>query len=111
MNKKVIKAYFLLVVFFLNTLVGMACALTPRDCCHKHEAIASKHCCNDAVLKFQQLDKSLEQHFNTVMNTPVVFITLPSLQVVYNSYPLQYRIIRQEIPPDDIRVSIQSFQI
>jgi hypothetical protein len=102
---------FLLVVFFLNTMVGMACALAPHGCCHKHVVVEEHHCCNDSVLKFQQLDKSLEQYFNTVLPFPAVLVTFPSLQMTCRSVPLPYRIVKQEPPPKDIRVSIQSFQI
>jgi hypothetical protein len=111
MTKKAIiqlKALFLLLVFFMNAAVGTACALAPHDCCHKH---VSHNCCTDSVLKFQQLDKSFEQHLTTVMDVPVLNITTHFItpSFIYRNYP--YPIFRQELPPRDIRVSIQSFQI
>jgi len=103
-----LKALFLLLVFFTNTAIGTACALAPHDCCHKH---VSHNCCTDSVLKFQQLDKSFEQHLTTVMDVPVLTITSHSISPSFIYCYYQYPIIREELPPRDIRVSIQSFQI
>jgi hypothetical protein len=120
MTKKALitlKAFFLLIVFFLNTAVGIACALAPHGCCHEsvvkthHHEQGNRNCCNDSVLQFQLLDKSFEQQLKTVVHMPVAFITghFISPAVTYCYY--QYPIIRQELPTRDIRVSIQSFQI
>lgn len=103
------KAFFLLTVFFLNTIVGMACALTPHGCCKKYH---NRNCCNDSVQKFQQLDKSPEQYFEMTALEPALiihhyFITPSPVSI----FPLRYNVTRQNLPVHDIRVAIRSFQI
>lgn len=120
MTKKAIiqlKVIFLLFVFFMNTAVGFACALAPHGCCHEsvvkthHHEHGNRNCCNDSVLKFQQLDKSVEQHLTAAIDVPVVFIIAHFITPSFIYSHHQYPVVRQDLPPRDIRVSIQSFQI
>ncbi len=74
------------------------------------------NCCNDGVLKFSQMDKSVPGSFNGIH--PVFFITF--LSSFYNSdilflsaeTPSIKYFVRSNHPPiADIRIAIQSFQI
>ncbi|PWV48841.1 hypothetical protein [Chitinophaga sp. S165] len=130
MKKKTIislRALFLLLVFFLNTGVGFACAiqsdLWSNEHRHMHDMHAMHHehqkapheCCGDGMVKFEQLDKSNVQQDEVVQLPALVYI----YPVIYLSGPSQaylntlrrYVTPPQDPPPTDIRVSIQSFQI
>jgi len=133
-----LKAAFLLLVFSLNTIVGFACAMGvnmgfnkhPHDESPAHVHADGKHhhhkekhhhhpgkdnCCNDAVVKFQQVDK------NRVPGAPmpgaVMMAALVSRvfsidlsatsQIAHTTRVIQF----YHPPPPDIRVFIQSFQI
>jgi hypothetical protein len=130
-NKTIIslRALFLLLVFFLNTGVGFACAIQSdlwSDGHHDmHDMHAMHHeqehqkaphqCCGDGMIKFEQLDKSNAQP-DDIVQLPVLVYLYP---VIYLSNPsqaylntLRRYITQQHVPPPvDIRVSIQSFQI
>ena len=124
-------------VFTLNTVIGFACALGvdmgfnykhhhDEIADHHHEGIADHHdekndsdkdgCCNDAVIKFQQVEKSLTQNAKVNVDVPIILLAFHSLLGIdlfnistspVNKYaaPLYYS------PPPDIRIAIQSFQI
>ncbi len=95
---------------------------------HQHHDEAAKHhhdskedsekggCCNDGVIKFQRLDKSLTQNGNAAINTPV-FVAMHSsffgIEIFKQSQAsTQKHIVRFfHPPPPDIRILIQSFQI
>ena len=95
---------------------------------HKNEAVYPHHkeketskngkddCCNDEVIKFQNLDKSLSQNAR-ITNDVLVFIAIlgifPGFDVVKlsKSYPAKYKARFFYPPPPDIRIAIQSFQI
>ena len=73
-------------------------------------------CCNDGVIKFQSLDKSLAQSGNVTINTPVFVAMLSSFfrteifkqpQASATKYIVRFF----HPPPPDIRIRIQSFQI
>lgn len=73
-------------------------------------------CCNDGIIKFQSLDKSLSTNGNVVINTPVFVTILGSYfgidifrqpQVFNQKYVLDFF----HPPPRDIRILIQSFLI
>ena len=83
---------------------------------NKHEDSKKDDCCNDGVIKFQNLDKNLTQygkitiaggeyagilnkHFG--LNTLKVSKTISPKQIDRNFHP----------PPHDIRIAIRSFQI
>jgi hypothetical protein len=140
-----LKAAFLLTAFALNTIVGFACAVGinmgfnshhheeateaqessgHHDKSHHHgEADHHKskeskdNCCNDKVVKFEQVDKTVPPSSNIVINTELVTAFIFSL---YNSdgwYTSQYipntkYFVRNYHPPiPDIRIAIRSFQI
>ncbi len=130
MKKKTIislRALFLLLVFFLNTGVGFACAIQSdlwsdghhdmhdMHAMHHQHQKAPHQCCGDGMIRFEQLDKSNLQQ-DEVVQLPVLVYLYP---VIYLSGPSQaylntlrrYVIPPQDPPSTDIRVSIQSFQI
>jgi hypothetical protein len=139
-----IKAIFLLTVFALNTVVGFACAVgvdmgfnTPHPNsvskpslhvhkdgkAHQHNKKTEKdnhnkkgNCCNDQVLKFQNLDKTLTQSTKSSAVAPDCSIRISAVYglEIYkaSSKPtLKYIIPLSHPPPPDIRILIQSFQI
>ncbi len=94
---------------------------------HHYDEIAKHHhdskedsekggCCNDGVMKFQSLDKSLSQNGNCTINVPL-FVAMHSNyfgiqiskqpQVYYQKYIFDFF----HPPSPDIRILIQSFQI
>lgn len=139
------KAAFLLIVFSLNTVIGFACAigLDMGFNSHHHEESAievsenhhhgkSHHdetdvhhhqtnndkdnCCNDEVMKFQQVDKAIASSVTLI--SPVLFTSF--LASYYNIDILSFNsrisdikcFVRRHHPPiPDIRIAIQSFQI
>jgi hypothetical protein len=130
MNKKTIislRACFLLVVFFLNTAIGFACAIQSDLWSDGHSAMHDMHvmhheqqkpphqCCGDGMIKFEQLDKSKAQQDESVEQPVLVYlypvIHLSGLSQGYRNPLNKYVALRQNPPPPDIRVSIQSFQI
>jgi len=141
-----IKAAFLLIAFSLNTVIGFACAvgLDMGFNSHHHEESAievtenhhhdkSHHndeadihhhqtnnnkdnCCNDGVMKFQQVDKNIATSFSLI--NPLFFTSF--LASYYNIDILssnnrisdvKYFVRRHHPPIPDIRIAIQSFQI
>ncbi len=127
-----IKAAFLLIVFALNTVVGFACAMgVDMGFNHNHhheETVTSNHhdeksdsdndgCCNGAVTKLAQLDKTVPQSLYPAIN-PVLFTALASSYFnidVFAEYKTTITIkyfLRSDHPPgSEIRIAIQSFQI
>ncbi len=95
---------------------------------HNHHDEAAKHhhnskedsekggCCNDGVIKFQNLDKTLAQNANAAINAPV-FVALLSrfagVDIFRQSQVSHQKYIAQFFhpPPPDTRILIQSFQI
>ena len=73
-------------------------------------------CCNDDVMKFQSLDKSLTQNANAFINVPV-FVAMLSrffgIDIVSQPKVSDPKPVNQFFhpPPPDIRILIQSFQI
>src|SRR5882757_4460955 len=118
-----LKAAFLLVVFALNTVVGFACSMGVNMGFNSHHHHQEKHqhdhgednCCNDSVIKFQNLDKNQAPAAQVVPGAPVIPAVLTSYLVdISGTHSLAYskRIIPYYYPPPpDIRVLIQSFQI
>ncbi len=92
----------------------------------KHHNEASNHhnskddkenCCNEKVMKFEQLDKSLPQSSKSAAN-PLFFIALVSsfynIDVLFTSQVtphIKYFVRGYHPPISDIRIAIQSFQI
>ena len=141
-----LKAAFLIIVFALNTVVGFACAIgidMGFNTTHHHDGEATethsadkicqhhkpgKHhhdskessenggCCNDHVIKFQNLDKSVNTNVKTSINHTVMiaFVTGPfgNNTFKYKQVPAhKYYLPFFHPPPPDIRILIQSFQI
>lgn len=95
---------------------------------HQHHDEATKHhhdskegsekggCCNDAVIKFQNLDKNLNPNNNSAISIPVFAAILTSffgLAIFTKEQVPNQKHIAQLFhpPPPGIRVLIQSFQI
>jgi len=73
-------------------------------------------CCNDDVLKFQNLAKNLNQNTKTAVNLPVfaaIISTFLGIDVfkIAKAYPPKNKVRFFYPPPPDIRIAIQSFQI
>jgi len=140
------KAAFLLIVFSLNTVMGSACAVGldmgfnsqhheesaievsenhHHDKSHHHNEADIHHhqtnnnkdnCCNDGVMKFQQVDKNIATSFSLI--NPLFFTSF--LAFYYNIdilssnnriSDIKYFVRRHHPPIPDIRIAIQSFQI
>ncbi len=81
---------------------------------HEKKPNSKDDCCNDKVIKFQDLDKALNQNSKTAIDSPVIISSdvfgvnlLKAFQTVCRRY------IARDFhpPPPDIRIAIQSFQI
>jgi hypothetical protein len=140
-----IKAALLLIIFSLNTVIGFACAAGmnmgfnahhheeefAHDPIHTHHDATSNdetqhhhqpkngkdNCCNDKVVKFTQIDKSVPQSFSVGLS-PVFFTAFISFFHNIDIAPASGAIpdirffLRSYHPPiPDIRIAIQSFQI
>ncbi len=72
-------------------------------------------CCNDDVLKFQNLDKYLNKNARTVIDVPAFVAALSAfleIELFKTSATPQLPVIRYLFPPPpDILISIQRFQI
>lgn len=134
-----VKAAFLLIVFSMNMIIGFACAvgidmgfnshhheesaIESEAIHHHHDNNVENHqtknkdnCCNDEVMQFQKIDKTLASSINVI--NPVSFtsyvfsfyntdILSPSTQISDIKY-----FVRSHPPPaPDIRIAIRSFQI
>ena len=73
-------------------------------------------CCNDKVIKFQSLDKNLNQNTKTGIEAPVfvaiisTFLAIDGFKIV-KTHPPKYKDRFFYPPTPDIRIAIQSFQI
>lgn len=140
------KAAFLLIVFSLNTVIGFACAVGMNmgfnsnhheesaieatenhhhDKSHLHDEADVSHqktnndkdnCCNDEVMKFQQVDKNIATSFSLI--SPVFFTSflasfyhIDLLSSNNRISTIKYFVRRHHPPIPDIRIAIQSFQI
>lgn len=71
-------------------------------------------CCNDDVLKFQNLDKNLNQNNKTAINIPVltaILTTFSGIDIFRTAEPPLHTARYLFPPPPDILISIQRFQI
>ena len=144
-----LKAAFLLTVFAMNTVVGLACAVgydmgfnskhhneeqtikTPihvhaNGHKHEHNNEANKHkheekkaptkdgCCNDKVVKFQNIEKNLTP--KPVIYAPA-FVAILSIFIGIELYNVTKAFPHRNIvrffypPPPDILIAIQKFQV
>jgi len=83
---------------------------------NKSEKKEKKGCCNDEVQKLQSLDKALNQNAKTVIDVPAfaaIISTFFGIDIFSfaKAYPLKYIARYFYLPPPDIRIAIQSFQI
>ena len=130
----------MIVVFSMNMIIGFACAIgidmgfntcheekteiRAHEGAHHHDEAGTHHkskgckgnCCNDHVIKFSQVDKSLPQSFAGFHD--LLFTTLISsfynIDVLHTSTTLvniKYFVRSHHPPIPDIRIAIQSFQI
>lgn len=91
----------------------------PHKAHHKEKQVPKKHehgCCNDDVLKFQSLDKSLDVNTKSTLNAPLfvaIPVALPGANIlkIFQAAPQQYLTRNIHPPPADIRIAIRSFQI
>lgn len=83
-----------------------------------HKSKESKdNCCNEKVIKFNEVDKSSSHSLNTSIS-PVFFATFIAsfynISLLYTSYintGIKYFVRSYHPPISDIRIEIQSFQI
>ena len=82
-----------------------------------HKKDNEDNCCNDKVIKFNEVDKSASHSLNTTIN-PIFFTTFISsysiADILYTSYidtGIKYFVRSYHPPIPDIRVAIRSFQI
>ncbi len=73
-------------------------------------------CCNDGVVQFQNLDKSLNQNTATALNAHIFTTLISNLFRINISELISVRTNKHIVqffhpPPPDIRILIQSFQI
>ena len=82
-----------------------------------HKKESKDNCCNDKVIKFNEVDKSATNSFNTNINPIFLATFLTSfydLEFFYQSYintGSKYYVRSHHPPIPDIRIAIQSFQI
>ena len=82
-----------------------------------HKKGGKDNCCNDKVIKFNEVDKSASHSLNANIN-PIFFTTFLasfySINIFYTSYidtGIKYFVRSYHPPISDIRIQIQSFQI
>lgn len=131
----------------MNTLVGFACTMEAgivgtdhheNGDSHSHDAghlhgnkTDHQHfsltpsannndkdkCCNDNVLKFERIDKTVHYPINTSLESPasILYLRLYRLLLIISTFSPSTRLypLSKWAPPpnQDIRVSIRSFQI
>ena len=88
---------------------------------HHHEENKSSKkdkddCCNDKIIKFQNLDKNLNQNAKTAVDAPVfaaLFNSFLGINIFKAVQPSSQKYIIPDFhpPPTDIRIAIRSFQI
>jgi len=136
-----LKAIFLLIVFFMNMIIGFACSLgicmccdtTPREelkvmtherFCHlsrqadrRHESKSCRdQCCNVHIVKFSQVDKSFPECFagpgnRNFTHLITCFYDFAVSHTLSSSASVKYFVRSHHPPIPDIRIAIQSFQI
>lgn len=130
-----LKAAFLIIVFFLNTVVGFACVLGAdlgfnriqhaENVPHHHEKTGAHHhnagqkhdCCKDEVTKLTTADKetrsapsfSFQHSVLAILPTPIYI--QDSLSSIAVNIPNTYFARHNRPPIPDVRIAIQSFQI
>lgn len=144
-----LKAAVLLLVFSLNSLRSLACAIhadrfiysivnkfdhynidhhdekarsihkyceDDDDCKCPEKKSNKKRCCDEKVVAFDHLDKVPGHHISGNLTVPaselpVFLLSISSTNTANFCLPLTHSFRNPHSPPDDIRVSIQSFQI
>lgn len=134
-----LKAAFLTFVFLLNTMVGFACAVGAErgfndkhshthEEKHSHDNAAEGHdhsssndsndnCCKDEVAKFTKADKIDLRAFDYSLFSlsffilPITVYHIGELGSFPVNTPNRYFVRHCRSPIQDIRITIQSFQI
>ncbi len=140
-----LKAALLLLVFSLNTVRSLACAIhadrflyavintvdhhkengrtihrsceDDDDCKCPEKRSNEKGCCNEKVVAFDHLAKAPSHHISGNLNVPIFelsqfFLSSSTIKLTNLPFTTITRSVRNpHSPPEDIRVSIQSFQI
>ena len=82
-----------------------------------HKKDGKDNCCNDKVIKFNEVDKSASHSLNANVS-PIFFITFLAsfynITIFYTSYidtGIKYFVRSHHPPIPDIRIAIRSFQI
>ena len=135
-----IKAFILMSVFSLSTVISFACSLgldmgynnghhtkkkkTAHECCEKPVSTSENQsseekddCCTNSVINFQLMAKSITQNnidfsvlFSQLHHEAIEFLI--ALKQFTISSEMKWAVFRSDqLPPPDIRVSIHSFQI
>lgn len=125
------KATFLLVIFLLNTVVGLGCALGMGRDHHHHYAKEHKHkaapvsglnfskedhCCKTLVNDLVNQSKSVPESGKVQVVLPVMWLPdyAYDLFIPVTSIELAQNVcidLRERPPSEDIRIIINSFQI
>lgn len=133
-----IKAFILLFVFSLNTLISFACSFgidmdfnskrhhNEGNVAVAHHDEADNHhkskdnkdnCCNDNVINFAKVDKSVPQTsysgINSLFFTAFIssFYNVDVLATFKVTINIKYFVRSYHPPISDIRIAIQSFQV
>ena len=82
----------------------------------KKEATKKDGCCNDKVIKFQDLDKAISQNIKTSIASPIFAAIISNFFGIdifkaRQAAPQKYIARFFHPPPPDILISIQRFQI
>lgn len=130
-----LKAAFLIIVFFLNTVVGFACVLgadmgfnmmqNHQDVPHHAEKTGADHhdagqkdnCCKDEVTKLTTADKEAQSvpsfsfQLSCLAVLPAPVYIQDSIIAIPANIPNTYFARHCRAPIPDVRIAIQSFQI
>ncbi len=83
---------------------------------HHKSKEGKENCCNDQVMKFTQIDKSVPQSIKTISPTFLTAFVSANygIDILYTSYintSIKYFVRSYHPPIADIRIAIHSFQI
>ena len=134
------KSLLLVILFFLNTMVGFACSIgwdtvfkervfqtklilsesqhyALEEVADHHDEDSEDHCCKDEVEKFEKTDKLVSQSSNAGLS-PVISSAFLSEYYYHDTlYPIiilpinRYQLLKHHPPIPDIRIARQSFQL
>ena len=135
-----LKSALLVIVFFLNTIIGFACSIgldtvfkegvfqtgsnlialdlhTSEEVSDHHDEESEDPCCKDEVEKFEKIDKLAPQSSDSGLS-PIISSTFLSEYYHHSTLfttillPInRYQLLKHHPPIPDIRIARQSFQI